>query len=413
MAWNWWPFGQTNKDSSLPQQNANFWVNLLPSLASPSKVTAESALSVSAVWACVRVLSESIATLPFSVYQEKDGRIDAASAHPVHALLHDKPYKLYNAFTFRETMMIYACLHGNAVAAIVRNERTGRITGFKILDVRHLTVYCDVEDNLIYVYMPDGMKTARSYSASEVIHINTMSHNGIWGMTPIQAVEPTFQEALDTQKYQQGVTTNGARIGGFIKYPGKLSQEAFDRLRESWAKKYEGAGNAGKTAILEDGAEFVPISMNNKDLQIIEQRKMTVEDIARCYRVPLHLIGDLSRSTNNNIEHQSIEFVQHTLYPWVKRWESEINDKCFTQPEKNDGYYARLNLDGFQRGDSKSRSDFYATMHRIGVFSQNDIRRLEGYNPIPDGDTYFVQGAMVPSDRLSNPDNLGSNEPAK
>jgi HK97 family phage portal protein len=402
MAWNWWPFGQQNKDSYLPTQDRNFWVNLLPSLASPSKVTAETAMSVSAVWACVRVLSESIATLPFSVYQENENRIDIAKAHPVHALLHDKPYKLYNAFNFRETMMIYACLHGNAIAAIKRNETTGRIEGLKILDVRHVSVYTDIEDNLIYVYMPDDMVGATSYMDSEVIHITTMSQNGIWGLTPIQSVSPTFQEALDTRKYQNGVTANGAKIGGFIKYPGKLTQEAFENLRKGWAEKYEGAGNAGKTAILEEGAEFVPISMNNKDLQIIEQRKMTIEEIARCYRVPLHLIGDLTRSTNNNIEHQSIEFVQHTLYPWVKRWETEVNDKLFTAQEKADGYYARLNLDGFQRGDSQSRSDFYATMHRIGVLSQNDIRKLEGYNPIPEGDTYFVQGAMVPTDQLIN-----------
>ena len=181
-----------------------------------------------------------------------------------------------------------------------------------------------------------------------------------------------------------------------------MTDEAFQNLAKSWSKKYEGVENSGKTAILEQGAEFVPISMNNKDLQIIEQRRLTVEDISRVFRVPAHLINDLSRSTNNNIEHQSLEFAQLTLYPWVKRWETEINDKLFSSSEKNAGLYARLNLEGFKRGDSKSRADYYAVMHRIGAMSQNDIRKLEGFNPIPEGDTYYVQGAMIDSKNIND-----------
>lgn len=404
MAWNFWPFG--NKPNSLPAQNQNFWVNFVPSL-SPAKVTPETALGVSAVWACCRVLAESIASLPFSVYQEKNGDIQAAHTHSLYRLLHDKPYRWYNSFSFRESLMLYANLHGNAMARIHRKSKLDpTITGFEIIDVKYVTIVVDEEYDIVYVVKKPGKEGVEAIMQSDMIHLTAMTQDGVIGQTPIQAVYATFQEAIDSQRYQSATTTNGARIGGYIKYPGKLTAEGVDKLRTGWQDKYGGAANAGKTAVLEEGAEFVPVSMNNKDLQIIEQRKLTIEDIARCYRVPLHLIGELSRSTNNNIEHQSIEFVQHTLYPWVKRWETEFNDKCFTEKQKQAGYFVRLNMEGFQRGDSKSRSDYYATMHRIGALSQNEIRRLEGFNSIgTEGDQYFVQGAMVPTSTLNTSDN--------
>jgi HK97 family phage portal protein len=403
MAWNFWPFG--NKPNSTPVQNQSFWVNFIPSLT-PAKVTPETALGVSAVWACCRVLSESIASLPFSVYREVDGDINPATQHPLYRLLHDKPHSWYNSFTFRESLMLYANLHGNAMARILRRSSMDpTITGFQIIDVRYVSIIVDVEGYVAYVVSKPG-KEVEVVLQSDMIHITAMSMDGVTGQTPIQAVYNTFQEAIDSQRYQSATTVNGARIGGYIKYPGKLTAEGVEKLRNGWQDKYGGASNAGKTAVLEEGAEFIPVSMNNKDLQIIEQRKLTIEDIARCYRVPLHLIGDLSRSTNNNIEHQSIEFVQHTLYPWVKRWETEFNDKCFTERQKQEGYFVRLNMEGFQRGDSKSRSDYYATMHRIGALSQNEIRRLEGFNSIgAEGDQYFVQGAMVPTSQLNSQDN--------
>jgi HK97 family phage portal protein len=357
-------------------------------------------MSISAVWACIRVLSESIATLPFSVYQTPTPEdIIPRPDHPMHALLHDRPSTRYNSFTFRETMMILVNLHGNAFAHIERVPGTGQIKGLRILDPLCVTAY-DVEGVIWYIYQ--NKSEHLSIASYDMIHIMTMSQNGMWGISPIQACYGTFEEALDARKYQTGVTQNGARISGYIKYPTKLTDEAFQNLAKSWSKKYEGVENSGKTAILEQGAEFVPISMNNKDLQIIEQRRLTVEDISRVFRVPAHLINDLSRSTNNNIEHQSLEFAQLTLYPWVKRWETEINDKLFSSSEKNAGLYARLNLEGFKRGDSKSRADYYAVMHRIGAMSQNDIRKLEGFNPIPEGDTYYVQGAMIDSKNIND-----------
>lgn len=397
-------FGKTlleiqNEDRIKPLPNAeirstSFAENLINSTGGIT-VTQNTALNLVPVWACVRLLSQSIASLPVSVYRkDANGNRSVASDHPVQKLLKSFPSPFYNSFTFRETLMAHLLLWGNAYAVI--RKKSGRPYS---LELKHPS---DVEvkkytDSLVYKVNGEP----KLLSSAEIIHIVGLSFNGVLGQSPIKAASDAIYVGLAAQTYGKKFFENGAHVGGVLISPG-LSDEQFTRLSDQWNSRYSGVQNAGKTPILEGGTDYKPIGMPPEDAQFMQTREFSRSEIAGFFGVPPHLIGDLSRATFSNIEHQAIDFVQHSILPWVNRIETELNRKLLFEVEQED-LYIKFNLNGLMRGDSVSRADYYTKMHAIGTMNANEIRQLEDMNTIENGDKYYVPLNFVTTDQQNQP----------
>lgn len=348
-------------------------------------VTQETALRFSAVWACIQVRAESLAQLPIGIFEKTDtGRI-SRSDHPIYYLLHNEPNKYMASFTFFKTMQSLLDLYGNAYAEITRKDKV-TVIGFSIIHPAWVTAKI-VNDELFYV-VNDGLNPTRTIPQYNMIHLVGFSTEGIVGQSPISAHRESVGMAMATQKFGAKFYANGASLGGTIEHPGKLSKEAQERLKASWAKSYEGQGNAFRTAILEEGMKYTQIGINPIDAQYVETMRFSVEEIARIYRVPLHMIGDLSRSTNNNIEEQGISFVRDTMAPVARIWEQELTRKVFREDEKR-RLYVEFNMNGLLRGNATARAAFYQTMVQNSLLSPNEIRSLENMNAYEGGDKYI------------------------
>jgi HK97 family phage portal protein len=214
-------------------------------------------------------------------------------------------------------------------------------------------------------------------------------------------------------KYAARTFKNGAHITGFLTTDQKLSEEAAIRMAKSWKERFSGVDNAGKTPVLEEGLKFQPLSMTPEDAMFIESARLGVEEVARIFGVPLHMLGNLERATFSNIEHQSREFVMYSLRPWVKRWEEEINRKLFTESEKRRGFYYRFNLDSLLRGDSEARSKLIDTYMKWGILNRDEVRKLEGFNNSDDGtgSTHYVPVNMVPAEMAGHQNESDETEP--
>jgi HK97 family phage portal protein len=355
-------------------------------------VTQETALNLVPVWSCVRLLSQSIACLPMAVYRkDTSGNRMVATDHPVQRLFRTFPSPFYNLFTFREVLMAHLLLWGNAYAMIRREG--ARPVYLEIVHPKDVEVKV-YNDRLLYKVKGERKEVL----SSDIVHIVGLSFDGIKGQSPISAARDAIFIGLAAQGYGGKFFENGASVSGVLTSPG-LTDEQFKRLQEQWNSKYSGMKNAGKTPILEGGTDYKTIGMPPEDAQFLQTREFSRSEIAGFFGVPPHLIGDLSRATFSNIEHQAIDFVTHSVNPWVQRIETELNRKLFLQSEQEE-YYVKMNLNGLMRGDSQSRAAYYNQLFQIGIFSQNDIRRLEDMNAIEGGDRYFVPMNMTPVDKL-------------
>ena len=370
-----------------------------PSSAGKS-VTERTAMQMTAVYACVRVLAESIASLPLHLYRYKpDGSKERAIDHPLYFLLHDEPNPEMTSFVFRETLMTHLLLWGNAYAQVIRNGR-GQVTALYPLMPNRMTVDRDGKNQLYYAYRRGSdealpQDTVYLYP-QEVLHIPGLGFDGLVGYSPIAMTKNAIGLAMAAEEYGSKFFANGAAPAGVLETPTLIKD--ITKLRDSWNEAYGGSRNAGKIAILEQGVTFKPISMSPQDSQLIETRKFQLDEIARIFRIPPHMIGDLEKATFSNIENQSLDFVKYTLDPWVSRWEQGLARALLTDAEKRD-YFIRFNVDGLLRGDYKSRMDGYAVGRQNGWMSANDIRELENLDRIPaeaGGDLYLVNGNMLP-----------------
>ena len=360
-------------------------------------VTARSAIQTSAVYACVRVIAETVASLPFGVYEESEAGTRKAIEHPLYRLLHDEPNPEMTSFIWRETLMTHLLLWGNSYSQILRNGR-GKILGLYPLLPDKMEVDRDENGNLTYTYTT-AKGNVVSLQPEDVLHIPGLGFDGIMGYSPIAVEKSAIGLGIAAEEFGSKFFSNGARPSGILTHPNTVKDPK--RLREAWNTAYGGSGNSGKVAILEEGMTFSPISVPNNEAQFLETRKFQVNEICRIYRVPPHMIGDLDHATFSNIEHQSISFAQHTIRPWLVRIEQSINRALFTEKEKTGGkkYLCQFNIDGLLRGDYKSRMEGYAIARQNGWMSANDIRLLENMNPIPEeegGNAYMVNGNMVP-----------------
>lgn len=364
------------------------------SAGSGKNVSALSAMQMSAVYACVRVIAETVASLPLNVFEVTDKGSQKAYDHPLYRLLHDEPNHEMTSFIWRETMLTHLLLWGNSYTQIIRSGRNGILELYPLLPDQ-MTVDRASNGELTYEYTASSGQTVK-LRPEEVLHIPGLGFDGIMGYSPIAMEKNAIGLGIAAEEYGSKFFANGARPGGVLTHPHTVKDPK--RLRESWNAAYGGSGNSGRVAVLEEGMEYKPITMPNNEAQYLETRKFQVEEICRIYRVPPHMIGDLSHATFSNIEHQSISFAVHTIRPWLARIEQALNRALIADNEKG-RFYVQFNLDGLMRGDYKSRMDGYAVARQNGWMSANDIRELENMNPIPDeegGNTYLCNGNMIP-----------------
>lgn len=365
-------------------------------------VNERTAMQTTAVYACVRILAEAVASLPLHVYEyQDDGGKKLVHDHPLYYLLHDEPNPEMTSFVFRETLMSHLLIWGNAYAQIIR-DGAGRVLGLYPLLPDKMDVQRDDRGNIYYVYSrnSDENPMFKEYrdirlKAEDVLHIPGLGFDGLIGYSPIAMAKNAVGMTLACEEYGASFFANGANPGGVLEHPGVLKDPS--KVRESWNSVYRGVNNAHKIAVLEEGMKYQQIGIPPEEAQFLETRKFQINEIARLYRIPPHMVGDLDKSSFSNIEQQSLEFVKYTLDPWVIRWEQSLQRSLLLPGEKGK-YFIKLNVDGLLRGDYQSRMNGYAVGRQNGWFSANDIREMENMNPIPDeqgGNLYLINGAMT------------------
>lgn len=373
----------------------------LGATTSGKAVTERSAMQMTAVYSCVRILAEAIAGLPLHLLDESDGTAKRkATEHPLYRVLHDEPNTEMTSFIFRETLMTHLLLWGNAYAQIIRNGR-GEVVGLYPLMPSRMSVDRDERKQLVYQYLvgtdePNvkngGLVTLTS---RDVLHIPGLGFDGLVGYSPIAMAKNAIGMAIACEEYGATFFANGAAPGGVLEHPGIIKDP--ERVRQSWNATFGGAANANKIAVLEEGMRYTPISISPEQAQFLETRKFQLDEIARIFRIPPHMVGDLDKSSFSNIEQQSLEFVKYTLDPWVVRWEQALQRALLTDKEKAH-LTIHFNVDGLLRGDYESRMNGYATARQNGWMSANDIRALENLDRIPEeegGDLYLINGNMT------------------
>jgi len=373
--------------------------------SSGKAVTERSAMQMTAVYSCVRILAEAIAGLPLHLYRYTDtGGKEKAIDHPLYLLLHDEPNPEMSSFVFRETLMTHLLLWGNAYAQIIRNGK-GEVVALYPLMPNKMSVDRDEKGHLYYSYSrsQDEAPTMKGSTVilrpEDVLHVPGLGFDGLVGYSPIAMAKNAIGLAIATEEYGAKWFANGAAPSGVLEHPGTIKDPS--RVREAWQSQFGGSSNSGKIAVLEEGMKYTPITISPEQAQFLETRKFQINEIARIFRVPPHMVGDLEKSSFSNIEQQSLEFVKYTLDPWVVRWEQSIMRRLLS-PEEKRTYYVKFNLEGLLRGDYQSRMNGYAIGRQNGWMSANDIRELENLDRIPaeeGGDLYLINGNMLPLQR--------------
>lgn len=389
-----------SRDKPTNRVNGNAYSFLMGASSSGRRVTERTAMQMTAVYSCVRILSETLASLPLHIFESSETNSRKATKHPLYKLLHDEPNPEMTSFIFRETLMTHLLLWGNAYAQIIRNGK-GEVLALYPLMPDRMRVDRDEYGQLYYEYMlSDSDANAKEsgavrLSTQDILHIPGLGFDGLVGYSPIAMAKNAIGMAIATEEYGAAFFANGATPSGILTHPGVIKNP--EAMRESWSKGF-GGRNSHKVAILEEGMNYTPISIAPNEAQFLETRKFQLNEIARIFRVPPHMVGDLEKSSFSNIEQQSLEFVKYTLDPWVSRFEQAMTRRLLTDDEKKK-YYIKFNVDGLMRGDYQSRMNGYATARQNGWMSANDIRALENLDLISDeegGNLYLINGNMLP-----------------
>lgn len=344
----------------------------------------ELAMKYSAVNACVRVRAETFASVPMILYKKTGNGREAATDLNIYKILHDMPNGEMSPFGFKETLMTNFDVSGNVVCERLLNKK-GELVGLYPYHYSKVKIDRD-ETTRELVYEIGGVKKLKR---NQVLHVPNLSFDGITGLSPITYAASAINLGLSYETYGVNFYKNAATPSGVFEHPGELGDEAFKHLKEDLEKNYKGLKNSGTPMILEEGMKWSQTTINPIDAQLLESKYFQIEDICRIYRVPQHLVNKLDRSTNNNIEHQALEFVMYTMLPIFKRFEDNVNTQLLTPKERDAGYYIEAKIDGLLRGDSKSRAEAYSVGRLGGWLSVNDIRRLENMPEIPNGNIYI------------------------
>lgn len=367
-------------------------------------VNEKTAMSSTAVYACVRILAETVGSLPLVVYKRLEPRgKERANSHPLYKVLHDCPNPYMTSIVFIETLMGHAATWGNAYADIDWGPNGQVRALWPLRPDRMESIQYDDSGKLVYIYrLPSGQKTA--LHSTRVLHITGLGFDGYMGYSPIAKARDSIGLSVAAEKYGGRFFRNGARPGGVLRHPGRLGPDASKRLQEDWNKMHQGVDNSHRVAILEEGMDYTQIGLPPGDAQFIEVRKFQLQEVARIFRVPPHMLADLERATFSNIEHQSIDFVVHTIRPWLVRWEQAIKQKLLN-PNDRDTFFAEFLVDGLLRGDTATRYAAHAVARQWGWASANDIREIENQNPLPgeQGDVYLIPMNMIAAGQKNEP----------
>lgn len=358
----------------------------LPDVAGLPQPSPLESLSLPAVFACIRVLSETIASLPLLTYRvRRDGARERATDHYLYRMLHRQANPEMTAFEFEELVSSHCAGWGNAYAEMVI-DGAGRVT--EVWPLRPDRMIVRRRNGLLeYLYTwPNGQQEV--FPAWRIHHRRALGGDGIVGYSPLRVAMLAVALGLATEEFGARFFSNGARPGFALEHPGALSDKAYDRLRASWREEHQGVANSHKTRILEEGMKIHEIGIPPEEAQFLQTRTFQAQEIARIFRVPPHKIGLLENATFSNIEHQAIEFVTDTIRPWLVRFEQAIWRDMLSAPDQ-ESVYAEYLVDGLLRGDLASRYNAYATGRQWGWLSVNDIRRLENMDPVKSGDVYL------------------------
>lgn len=361
------------------------------------EVTESSAIRFITVYSCVRVLAEAIASMPITVRQERaNGRgSDKVRDHPLYDLLYTTPNPEMTTVTWREQQIANQALAGNSYSVITRNMR-GEILELYPVSWTDCTPYRDLSDNRIYYNINDRGKF-ETLPADQVFHVPGMGFDGVMGYSPVRMAAEAIGTGIAAEQFNARFFGQGMNVGSVLQTEAALSDKAFSRLQEDVLDRGSGLANSWKPLILEEGLKFNRIPMPLRDAQFIEGRQFTRTEIAGLFRVPPHMIGDLSRATFSNIEHQSIDFVTYSLMPYIVAWEKTISWRLLTPQERKKGLFVKFNVDGLLRGDFKSRQEGLAIQRQNGIISTNDWLEKEDMNPRNDdgADALLVNGNMT------------------
>lgn len=348
-------------------------------------------LSIPAFWRAVKILSGVVASLPIEVVEQSgDDTENVNRSHPVSILLNVNPSSLYSRFSFFQTMIVHLLTHGNFYAVIRTNRVAARPVSLTIVDKpQRVTAKINNRGDLMYEI------ENQVYRADRVLHISNVGWNGIMGYNLTQLHQDNFGLAIANRDYGNTFYKNGAHLAGVLKHPGRLTQEAYNRLRSSWESRYGGASNAGKTAILEEGMDYNSIGLNPQDAAFADTKKLSIADISLITGVPRFFLED-SDPTFNNGETITRMFVNYTLMPLCESIESEFNRKLFFDDEMG-VIRTRFNLNQLLRADTEQRGRYIDNLMKWGIINRDEARRMEGWNPIEDGSgaAYMVPMNMV------------------
>ena len=388
------------RDASLSLTNYQQWVDLgiIDQTASGVSVTPMKALQHSAVYACVRILAETVASLPLIMYERLERGKRRATEHQLYELLKDRPNEAMTSFEYREALQGHLGLWGNAYSSVVYGP-TGQVQELWPLRPDCMLQIMKFEGRWVYHYqLPSG--ETRWLDEFHVWHLRGMGSDGRIGYSPIRLMRHAIGLGMAAEEYGARFFSNDATAGVVLSHPKTLSEDAKKRIRESWEEGHQGLSKKHRMAILEEGMTAEKITIPPDDAQFLQTRKFQLQEIARMYRIQPHMLADLDRATFSNIEHQSIEFVIHTIRPWLVRWEQSIAQRLMLAKDRA-RYFPEFLVEGLLRGDVVSRYEAYAKGRQNGWLSANDIRELENMNPVKGGDVYLVPLNMVPATSVS------------
>jgi HK97 family phage portal protein len=381
------PRADTNEISSL---NVEEWAKLQGGIGESGTglyISQESAARYSTVLICLRVLSESVASLPCILYKRRgDGGKDRATDHPLYQVLHDQSNGWNSAFEYHEGTMINLATRGNGYSYVERN-RKGQTIGLVPLNPDGVSITQAIDWSPKYeVTMPDNVRA--KLSPKEMHHIRGPMPKGYVGQSLIAMAREPIGLGLAAEKFGAHLYRNGVKPSGVLKHPKQIGAEATENLRQQFQDKYGGLSNSSKPLLLEEGMEWVALSITPDDAQFIETRKFQRSEIAGIFRVPAHLVNDLEKATFSNIEHSSLDFVIHALRPWLVRWEQAVNRDLLSAQDRADGYFCEFLMEAMLRGDTKSRYEAYASAIQNKWMNANEARIKENMNPRDGGDVF-------------------------
>jgi HK97 family phage portal protein len=343
----------------------------------------QSALSCVAVYAAVRLLSETMGSLPGHVMRQTEIGKEKALTHPLYPIIHEQPNPEQTAMEWRETAMCHLLLRGNHYSE-KQYDNAGRLMALWPIHPDRVTIERpSPQAPLIYhIKIPDGSEVR--LSPDRVLHLRGMGSNGVTGFSPIAVARQAIGLAIAAQEYGARLFKNDTRPGGVLEHPQKLSDPAYARLRASIENEHQGLSNAHRMMILEEGMKWSQVGINPDDAQFLESRKFSVAEIARIFNIPPHFLRDLERATFSNIEQQAIEFVMYSLRPWCVRLEQRLKIELLSAQDRVT-HFLKFNVDGLLRGDIAARYNSYHVAKQDGWLNADEIRELEDMNPIPGG----------------------------